>query len=961
MASDPSEIIMVDGGNTGTVAVLRSHRKDDDMHIKTRRRLARLLQPYLVLGLCASAGLAGTALAQGLTGALIGTVKDGQEGAIGGALVRLTSPALIGGPMTLTTDKTGQLRFPALPPGEYVLDVAMLGFAPLHEERLRIGAGATLERTIILKLAGLAESVVVEGAGSRTDARDPGFGVRFGPEDLRATPTRRASMFDFIRAAEGISPTSPSSGTVTTVSAFGSGTNENQFLIDGTNFTCPCNGVARSEPGIEFIQEIHVQSVGSSAEFGNAQGAVINVVTRHGGERLLSDFSYYGQTSALTSQPVRRPLGSGETGYERVRYRDASANVGGPVIHERLWFFAGYQYLRDHDSQPGADPGYPRTYEQDKVFGKLTWRLSPGWQLVQSVHQEFLVNPDPPTAVAPFEATLRRSTSVPAITFGHLTHTGSANTVWDVRVARFAFAQDSLPSTGDRAIASRFDNVTGITRDAPPSFSQLRIARTTAKAMLSRYQPAFMGVDHEWKLGGEAEKGGHDSISIIPTGVRFIDRDRQPLQAVSSTPSHIGGEFITAAVFATDAIRIGDRLTINLGVRYDHTRAISPDLTAVDLQGDETGATMAGLGTMYTWNIVSPRAGIVARLTADGRTLMRGSYGRFSQGVLTGELEPFHPGASPVTTAAFEPGSGDYTRILQIVDNRNLQFDPHTRAPRTDEYSVGIDRELAGHVSVTTAYVRKEGANFIGWTDRGGEYRQETRTLTDGRIVPVYALASAPGSRQYLLTNPPGYSLAYNGLVMALAKRPSHGWQASGSYTLSKAYGLQSSSGTSAAGPQVSTVSPPQPLTFGRDPNDLTNARGRLPNDRPHIVRVKGSFDVPRTGLVLAANFQYFSGKPWAVTALVPLPQNNSYRVLLEPRGTERLSSQSLLDLRVSRVFGKNRWSRFELLVDVLNALNETAEEEVATDYVFSPNLAQPTRFVDPRRAMIGVRLNLGR
>jgi len=108
----------------------------------------------------------------------------------------------------------------------------------LHEGDIQIGAGATIERTAVLKLAGVAESVVVQGAGSRIDARNPGFGTRFGPEDIKAIPTRRASMFDWIRAAPGISPTSPSSGTVTTVSAFGSGTNENQFLIDGTNFTC---------------------------------------------------------------------------------------------------------------------------------------------------------------------------------------------------------------------------------------------------------------------------------------------------------------------------------------------------------------------------------------------------------------------------------------------------------------------------------------------------------------------------------------------------------------------------------------------------------------------------------------------------------------------------------------------------------------------------------------------------
>lgn len=61
---------------------------------------------------------------------------------------------------------------------------------------------------------------------------------------------------------------------------------------------------------------------------------------------------------------------------------------------------SGYQYLRDYDSQPGVDPKFPRTYEQDKVFAKLTWQLKPGLQLLQSFHQEFWVNPAPPTIVA---------------------------------------------------------------------------------------------------------------------------------------------------------------------------------------------------------------------------------------------------------------------------------------------------------------------------------------------------------------------------------------------------------------------------------------------------------------------------------------------------------------------------------------------------------------------------------
>jgi hypothetical protein len=122
-----------------------------------------------------------------------------------------------------------------------------------------------------------------------------------------------------------------------------------------------------------------------------------------------------------------------------------------------------------------------------------------------------------------------------------------------------------------------------------------------------------------------------------------------------------------------------------------------------------------------------------------------------------------------------------------------------------------------------------------------------------------------------------------------------------------------------------------------------------------------GTVDVARTGFVFAANLQISSGKPWAATTIVSLPQNGQQRILIEPRGSRRLSAQSLLDLRLSRAFAAGRLGRIELLVDVLNALNDTAEEGLATDNLFSPNVAQPTLFLDPRRAMLGVRLNLGR
>ena len=900
--------------------------------------------------------------AQEVTGALIATIEDPQGAALQGATVRVSSSALMGGPQLSMTNARGRRRFPALPPGVYTLEVESQGFRSHREEGIRVGVGATIERRVRLALAGLEASLVVEGSGSRLEARSSGFETRFGLEDLKAIPVRRFSMFDFIRAAPGISPTSPGSVTTNSVSAFGSGANENAFLIDGTNFTCPCSGEARSEPGADFIQEVQIQSVGASAEFGNLQGAVINVVTKQGGNRFLSDASYYWQTDGLTSQPVRIVYpgpGQPTSGYERVRYRDVTTNLGGPVFRDRVWFFAGYQYLRDSDSQPGTDPAFPRSYEQDKVFGKLTWRLAPGWQLMQSFHREAWVNPEVATRVKPFDATQRRHASVPAMTFGHLTHTVSSNIVWDVRVGRFTYTRKDDPSTGDVTIPSRIDRITNVLSGAPQTFGGLTLIRTTAKGAINIYQPAFAGAEHYWKAGTQIEKGEHRLSSIIPAGVRFSDDAGRPFQSIAAAPSLTGGVFITASGFVSDAVTVRDRLTVNAGLRYDHSRAISQDLVSLDLAGRPTDAVVEGLGTLYTWNVWSPRVGITLKLTADGRTMLRGSYGRFNQGVLTGELSPIHPGATPTTTMAWNAETNDYTTPVSVVDpKRNLQLDPDTQSPRTDEYSIGVDRELGRRLSIAVAYVRKEGRDFIGWTDIGGAYREETRILADGQTVPAHVITNGTSSRRFLLTNPDGFEMTYNGLVVAAEKRRSHGWQAFGSYTVSRASGLQVSSGATAAAAQVSTIAGTPFLTFGQDPNSLTNARGRLPNDRPHMLRVMGSVDVPWTGFVVAANVQHFSGKPWAATTQLSLAQGD-VRVLLEPRGTRRLPSQTLLDLRVSRPVSLGR-ARAELLVDLFNVLDDTAAEGLASDNPFASNFGQAAQVVDPRRAMVGVRLTLG-
>jgi hypothetical protein len=111
-------------------------------------------------------------------------------------------------------------------------------FAVHREAGITLGGGETVELTVTLRVAGVTELITVQ-PGSEITSRTGGMETRFGSEYIREIPSRRYSMFSLINSAPGVSPTSPASGSVNTVSVFGSAVNENAFLIDGTNFTCP--------------------------------------------------------------------------------------------------------------------------------------------------------------------------------------------------------------------------------------------------------------------------------------------------------------------------------------------------------------------------------------------------------------------------------------------------------------------------------------------------------------------------------------------------------------------------------------------------------------------------------------------------------------------------------------------------------------------------------------------------
>ena len=603
-------------------------------------------------------------VAQGLTGALIGTVTDAAGGVISGAVVRISSPALIGGELTTKTDERGQLRFPSVPPGSYALEIVLEGFRPYRDADIRIGAGATIERTPVLTLAALADSIVVHGSGSRLDARNPGFGTRFGAEDLDAIPMRRFSYQDWVKTAPGISPTSPSGSSVL-VSAFGSGVDQNQYLLDGTSITATGNGVSRADPGVDFIQELQIQSVGASVEYGNVQGAVVNVITKSGGNRFQYDAAYY-----CADRRADQPAGAARVPIVRGNW--TAATSARSIVTSRPASVARSS-ANDCGSSPDTSTFATPTVSRApiRIFRGNTSRTrssrsSPGaWLRAGSWCKAFTMSSGPTPkrrrrrsrAMRPSASTrrCRRSISVISLTRPHPIPSGTS--AWDGSASRRTRRR---PRAIRRSpIASTSPKTSGAA--APSKSARCGRCARRSRPPLSHYRAGWFGADHEWRMGAQVDRGEHRAVAVLPTGESSVYRNGVLTQRTLQAPANSGGRFVTAAVFVSDALRLGGRVTINPGLRFDHSRAISQDVPEFDALVHETGRTIEGRGTVDTWNIVSPRVGVVIKLDTDGRTMLRANAGRFSQGLLTGEIscdsprpdqEHDHPGTLGCHTRA---------------------------------------------------------------------------------------------------------------------------------------------------------------------------------------------------------------------------------------------------------------------------------------------------------------------
>jgi hypothetical protein len=899
--------------------------------------------------------------AQVTTGVLMGAVRDESGAVLPGATVSITSPALIGGPKETVTSETGVFRFPGLSPGIYTMSIAMPGFGNYNEEGLRVVVGGTIEKNIVLHVASVSETITVTGESPVVDTKTTDISTNYTREWVENAPIRRFTFFDLINAAPGVSQ---ATSTSSRSSSFGSGNDDNSYQLDGTDFTAPLTGAAWPWPNTDVIEEIEVLSLGATAEYGQLQGAVFNVVTKQGGNEFDGNVAFYYQNNALTGRNTTDEQDDGLP-YYRAKYNDLTLNVGGPVLKDKFWFFGSYQYQRDSDAQPGTDPAFPAASDADRIFFKLTYQVNDKNKLMFALHNDYYAIPERATAVTAPEAISVETGDNPS---PNLTWTSVLNdtTFFEARYSGF-YGKDHGDPLEEGLARSRpryYDTATGFITGGTYVWYDGVSEKTAFAGKISHFADDFIGGNHDFKFGVQYNSGGgkytlgYNDYIYTTYGV--------PDYGYTQLPTQNYGWVNGLGVFADDSWGIGDRMTLNLGVRFDSQTASIPESQVLDRDGNPTGAVTPEVSDLFSWTSVSPRLGFNLKLTDDGRTTLKGHWGRYYKGIVTGEFDPSGPGVTPrYLFSGLYDAAGNPTDLELVADNTQLEVDPDYENPYTDQFILGFDREIAQDFAFSVNYVYKKGYRQSAWQEVAGDY--DITTFTDnqgvdatGQTFNVFRLLSDPSERLYLLTNPdPGIRgeetfFKYQGLSLQGTKRMSNHWQMTASLVLSKSTGVLGSSLSSPIQSNNTSVV----NNFGRNPNDYVNLSedSRLTQDRPTNFRVQLVYELPAE-VTLGANFTYQTGKLYGRQIRISDDLGIPTTIYAEPLdGERRVPNWTVLDLRLQKSFSLGSDARLAFFGDILNVFNEDTTESVGSRLGTSSSFGLPTRFLFPRRLMIGAK-----
>ncbi|MCS6912713.1 MAG: carboxypeptidase regulatory-like domain-containing protein [Myxococcales bacterium] len=909
-------------------------------------------------------------------------VEAATRAPVPGAKVEIRSPDLVGGVQSQITDEMGRFDFLSLPPGRYTITVSFEGIKPIRRT-VTLLLGQTLEVDIpfVAEMTQVETTIIDERVRLDPNKTSTGMILTAQQQEKLATP----------RTYQGIVQQAPGvTGGSNPVMAGGS-FRHNRYLVDGLDITDPVTNTFSANFNFDNIAQVEALTVPMDARY-NALGGVINLVTMRGSDKLVIDSSLYINHEALSAGSRAGPrlyhgrlLDQSDPRPPNAAYQ-ANINVGGPIIKQRLWFYASIQYsytLRSVVPGPPLNVQHaPRVFHGVFPRLKLTWAPAPKHRLEWSVSADpaFITNLRQSNAYTD-DAEFNQNQGGFFTTLNY-DYTITSNLLFSVQTGYIFQNLRVFPANGDLINSSHSDRASLIVWNAADAFRNQDDQRHRFQfdPMVTWIKKGWAGI-HTFTGGIQFAYLRHYQMFSTPGNMQYTDDTNQPadggvlVRDPNSTSLPYGCNPLQPnpieGLAATPCFRITYREPIQALIRsgwslggfiqdiWQPTRWLSivPGFRIdYGMFGNSLGQTVQNvLG-------FGPRLGLSFRLTPDNKTLLKLNYGRanevstllfaasadtgafFSQwnwNRATGRFDRFFTSGGGADGYDLRGRCADGTLALEC-GNSALNLNP----PRTDSVTATLEREFPLNVIAGVSYTFRYHQYL--WEDielnsfrvlDGGDYAG----YIDKRFGEIYAYRPVPEAFR-----------RYNGVDFYIRKFPdsSSGWTAFVAYTLSFLEGTVDD--------QISALYDDLPRNF--------RFRGFLSDDHRHQVKAQATYTW--RGLSVGGTFFFNTGAPTTRLYLTPLgfvgrfgwrgvdPGNDPNDI---KKWTE-LRSPDFLDINIRAQYDLYALIRAHvtLIVDLFNAFDLAAPVSPAQQAGFenrnSPLYGTVTNRQLPFRAQLAIR-----
>ncbi len=955
---------------------------------------------------------------------IIGQVTDDTGAVLPGVTVTATSPSLQVKEVIEVTNERGEYRLTPLPLGTYTVEYSLQGFASLRRPDLRMTAGFTAKLDVVLKVSTLSETVTVSGEAPLVDVTSTTATTQLTRETLEVIPTGRNSIVALMIQAPGARPQLDWSFTTGNpfFKVFGE-LGEQWVALEGVVTSGPKTGTqGGNHYDYAAIEESTVSTVGNTAA-APTKGLQINVILKSGGDQFHGNGFFGGTSHRLEFDNVNDALRArGVTGGNPVKSRwDGSGELGGRIVPNKLWFFYSTRRREEKVQTFNAfhDDGVtPSLTDQFQFFhtGKLSYQMNASNKFigfVQYVRQggEGTNNQFSSYDSRTYSPTQATTSKIEwqGISGDKVVSLQSGAWIWNV--SRQCYSNNV--ATTD-LLTSR---VTGCTNNyGIDSFE----GRNHTLGRLNWYKANLFQGNHEFKAGFDYAAAHADrkissrdgtknqatglpkgptvgnyqlvyrtppgSPSVVPFAMDAYNncyKDGQP-DCVPKDLTH------TLWLFVQDSWTIARRLTLNLGARYAHAVGFIPEQCR--------SASEAPLETVYpakcwdrinfpTWNSIVPRLHAAYDLRGNGRTVIKGGFGRFAHNWHSDELQMANENVHLVSrflwhdlnnNKLFDPGEINFTLGPPDFVSTSLFTggedglagavpNPNAKEPMSNEFSASLEHQVMANFALraTGIYSRQQVFRVqnnlrpysvyntpITRPDPGPDGVLGNADDT-GKSITFYEYPAALATRQFqqpmIVNGTSADDQKYTTFEVAASKRLDRRWMMMASYSATKIdvphWQNTASTGNDFTNPGL------QVFLATMDPNAEINSAYKIWES---TGRLDGAYIFP-WAVQVSGNFEHRSGQPWARTVNFAAPAGQpipSIVLRTEAIGARRLPTINLLHMRIEKALKLTGGKKLAVRLNIFNVTNINVEQSITQ--LSGVNFGRPGNVLPPRILEVG-------